>query len=162
LGASEKRTEGRENKLALTISYHSAAQLVAGGGTEALHMIETEQRASEYMGVRSLTLAILAMQKKKKKKKIVRGITNLRSFQPFGCSPSRIPAVIRLHLHKAPADRVSGGRGREGKGGGKKEEKENEGERAKREGREHYPRKIPSALWVNPFFSAIRRIARRE
>jgi len=66
LGASEKRTEGRENKLALTISYHSAAQLVAGGGTEALHMIETEQRASEYMGVRSLTLAILAMQKKKK------------------------------------------------------------------------------------------------
>ena len=69
MGASEKRTEGRENKLALTISYHSAAQLVAGGGTEALHMIETEQRASEYMGVRSLTLAILAMQKKKKKKK---------------------------------------------------------------------------------------------
>lgn len=68
MGASEKRTEGRENKLALTISYHSAAQLVAGGGTEALHMIETEQRASEYMGVRSLTLAILAMQKKKKKK----------------------------------------------------------------------------------------------
>jgi len=57
---------------------------------------------------------------------------------------------------------LAGGAAGRGKGGGGKEEKENEGERAKREGREHYPRKIPSALWVNPFFSAIRRIARRE
>jgi len=35
----------------------------------ALHMIEMEQRASEYMGVWSLTLAILAVQKKKKKER---------------------------------------------------------------------------------------------
>ena len=42
---------------------------------------------------------------------------------PVGCSPSRIPAVIRLHLRKAPADRVSGGHGGEGEGGKKKKEK---------------------------------------
>ena len=54
---------------------------------------------------------------------------------PVGCSPSRIPAVIRLHLRKAPADRVSGGHGGEGEGGKKKgkKKKENEGERVKRE-----------------------------
>ena len=71
--------------------------------------------------------------------------------------------MIRLHLRKAPADRVSGGHGREGKGEEKKgkKEKRKRGRKGEEGEKRAFPRKIPSALWVDIFFSAIRRIARR-